>query len=65
MTLKRIKIRKIWRKIRGFIRECDNCGAKRQELFRLYTFPKPDVEQVKFYCRQCYVKMIKRPRHEF
>lgn len=57
MRLKRPKIKKIGRKIRGLLKECENCGAKRQELFKIYSF-KNDKEVEHFYCRQCYSKII-------
>lgn len=55
--LRKPPIRKIGRKIRGLIKECENCGAKRQEIFKMYTF-KAGKEDVHFYCRQCYAKLI-------
>jgi hypothetical protein len=50
-------IRKIGRTLRGLIRECENCGAKRQEIFKIYTF-KNGEKKANFYCRKCYSKLI-------
>jgi hypothetical protein len=50
-------IRKIGRKLRGLLKECENCGAKRQEIFKMYTF-KEGKEKAHFYCRKCYSKLI-------
>jgi hypothetical protein len=54
---RRIRITKLGRKIRGLVKTCENCGKKRQELFKVYTF-KNDVEAAHFYCRQCYSKLM-------
>jgi hypothetical protein len=55
--LRKPPIRKIGRKLRGLIKECENCGAKRQEIFKMYSF-KGGKEKVHFYCRKCYAKLI-------
>lgn len=54
---KKLKIRKFGRKIRGFVKTCENCGKKRQELFKVYTFQN-EKEMAHFYCRQCYSKLM-------
>jgi hypothetical protein len=59
--MKKIRVKKLGRKIRGFVKTCENCGKKRQELFKIYTF-KNDVERAHFYCRQCYSKLIQGKR---
>ena len=56
-----MKIKKLGRKIRGFVKICENCGKKRQELFKIYTF-KNNVEDAHFYCRQCYSKLMQGRR---
>ena len=55
--VKKIKIKKLGRKIRGLVKTCENCGKKRQELFKIYTF-KSELETAHFYCRQCYSKLM-------
>lgn len=55
--MKKIRIKKLGRKIRGFVKTCENCGKKRQELFKIYTF-KNNIEDAHFYCRQCYSKLM-------
>ncbi|HLC39319.1 MAG TPA: hypothetical protein VJJ76_00360 [archaeon] len=55
--LKKPKIRKFARKLRGFLKECENCGAKRAELFKVYSFTKEN-EDAHFYCRQCYSRLM-------
>jgi len=55
--IKKPKISKFGRKIRGYLKECENCGAKRSELFKIYSF-KSDKEEAHYYCRQCYSKFI-------
>jgi len=55
--LKRPKLSKIGRKIRGLLKECQNCGAKRSELFKVYSF-KGEQEEARFYCRQCYSRLM-------
>lgn len=55
--LKKPKISKFRRQIRGLIRECENCGAKRTELFKVYSF-RGDNDDAHYYCRQCYSKFM-------
>ena len=59
--MKKIKIKKFGRKIRGFVKTCEHCGKKRQELFKIYTF-RNNTENAHFYCRQCYSKLIQGKR---
>ena len=65
IDLRKPSISKIGRKIKGLIKACDNCGAKHKELFKMYTFSKSDQEKVKNYCRQCYVRMLRKPVDQF
>ena len=55
--IKKPIISKIGRKIRGLLKECEGCGAKRMELFKIYAFHS-DNEEAHFYCRQCYSKFM-------
>jgi len=59
MRVKRPSIRKIGRKIRGLIHSCENCGVKREELFKMYTF-KNGKDEKHYYCRRCYSKVFRR-----
>ena len=61
--LKRPKIRTFGRKLRGLLKECENCGTKRAELFKVYSF-KGEKEEAHFYCRQCYSKFISGKKFE-
>ena len=51
------KPRVFGRKLRGLLKECDNCGTKRAELFKIYSFRKEN-EEAHFYCRQCYSRFM-------
>jgi len=55
--LKKPKIRTLGRKLLGLLKECENCGAKRAELFKIYSFNKEN-EDAHFYCRQCYSRLM-------
>jgi hypothetical protein len=55
--LKKPKISKIGRKLRGLVKECEGCGAKRTELFKVYAF-RGDNVNTHYYCRQCYSKFM-------
>jgi len=61
--MKKIRIKKLGRKIRGFVRTCENCDKKKQELFKIYTF-KNNTETAHFFCRQCYSKLMQGKRME-
>jgi len=55
--IKKPKISNLGRKLRGLVKECENCGAKRAELFKVYSFHS-DKDEAHYYCRQCYSKFM-------
>jgi hypothetical protein len=55
--LKKPKFSKIGRKLRGLMKECEGCGDKRTELFKVYSF-HGENENAHYYCRQCYSKFM-------
>lgn len=58
--------RKVGRKFRGLVRKCENCGKRRQELFKVYSFTKSGQKKKHYFCKTCYSKMItKKEREEF
>lgn len=61
--LKKPKFRKIGRKLRGLMKECENCGARRAELFKVYSF-HGEKEEAHFYCRQCYSRFMSGKKFE-
>jgi len=61
--IKKPKLSRFGRKLRGLMKECQNCGVKRAELFKVYSF-KGGSEIAHYYCRQCYSKLMSGKRLE-
>jgi len=60
--LKKAPIHAIGRRIRGLIRSCDSCGAKMQEVFKIHQFSASGSDKTSYYCRRCYVRILRRPK---
>jgi ribosomal protein L37E len=59
-----VEVKKLGRKVRGLVRRCERCGKRGQELFKIHTYPGPENEKVKFYCRRCYTKTLRSPKEK-
>ena len=54
-------IKYIGRRIRALVHPCDKCGARIEEVYKMHSF-SGGKENVNYYCRRCYSKMLRRPK---
>jgi len=62
IRLRKSSVHAIGRKLMGLIRSCENCGATKQELFKMHTFSKTGVQKTHYYCKHCYSRILRKPK---